>query len=113
MASKGSQKLAVRSVIVALFTVGAFLFLEGIYVFGTDQAITIALLVLFIGALWLIGARGMVATIVGIVVAIIVFLILGGSVMALPPDSFIKQILQIIWGGFTAVGNFISTHFPR
>jgi hypothetical protein len=91
-----TEKLFVRVVTVALIMLGVNMMLYTIVFVGPDQAMTITLIVGFIGSLWLVGAKGWMATIVGILLALILAVVLSVNVKILPANSPVAQFVTLI-----------------
>lgn len=92
-----NDKFAIRLVTVLLLAVGAYVFFIGIRSVDFNSAATIAFTVLFIGFAWSMGAQGLTATLVGLILCLISFVILLSLVSTLPTDSWIGGILKD-WG---------------
>ena len=95
--SFSNDKFAIRLVTVALLTIGAYLLFISIRTVDDISAATIAFTVLFVGSVWSMGAEKITATIVGLILGLISFLILLSLVSTLPSDSWIGHLLTD-WG---------------
>lgn len=107
--AKGKKGLTERFVVrlssVALVIVGIYLILYTIRGIGPEQAMTVTLIALVVGALWLAGAEGNPATMVGIALAILAGVAIGASVATLPESSPVGQLIRAITGAAQSVWN--------
>lgn len=97
LSARNGRKWVVRAFAVVLLAAGALMILSSIYAFGFNQAMVIAMFIVFIGSLWTIGARGIVATVLGLLAALISFSSFAYYLQGLPDGSLVKQFFIALW----------------
>jgi hypothetical protein len=108
---KVTDKFLMRIAVAFLVATGVFLILLTIQAIGPSAALIIAFIVIFVGALWSAGAEGRKATFAGIIIAAIVFLVIGSSLPTIPDSSPLSQFLHWIGGGLGDVANGLWQRF--
>lgn len=109
-----TSKLGQRLGALALLTVGIFLILQTISGIGLAQATAIALIALFFGSFWIIGAKGWIATVIGILLVMIFAVIIGGYTNEfLPTSSPIRIAIDAVVDSVVYLWNVITGQLSR